>query len=187
MVKLISFTFVTLNGYFKGPQGDISWHKDNDPEKNDYANKGLDSDSTLIFGRITYEMMASFWPSPDAMKFNPKMAEGMNNADKIVFSRTLKKANWKNTKLVNGDMIEETKKLKKTSSKNLAIMGSGSIITQLAEHNLIDQYQLMVDPVVIGNGTPIFNNIKGKLDLKLVDSKIFKSGVVLLTYEQTKE
>ena len=89
MAKLISFTFVTLNGYYKGPQGDISWHKDDDPEKNDYAKKGAASDGILIFGRVTYEMMASYWPTPDAKKTDPETADGMNNRDKIVFSRTL--------------------------------------------------------------------------------------------------
>lgn len=109
------------------------------------------------------------------------MAEGMNKAEKIVFSGTLKKAGWNNTRVVNGPMAEEIKKLKQ-SDKDMAIMGSGSIITQLAEQGLIDEYQLMIDPIAIGQGTPVFNNIARPLELALTHTKIFKSGVVLLCY-----
>jgi len=181
MGKLLAFNFVTLNGFYKGSQGDVSWHKDNDPEKTEYALEGLKSGATLVFGRVTYEMMAAFWPSPDALKYAPAMAEGMNKAEKIVFSRTLKKADWNNTRIVSSNMAEEIKKLKQ-SGKDMALMGSGSIITQLAEQGLIDEYQLMIDPVVIGQGTPVFNNIAHKLELELIRTKTFKSGVVILSY-----
>lgn len=187
MAKLNSFTFVTLNGYYKGPQEDISWHKDNDPEKDSYAVKGAGSGGTLIFGRKTYDMMVAFWPTPAAEKSMPEVAKGMNNANKIVFSRTMKNADWKNTKIVKDDMIEEIKKLKKQSDKDLTIIGSGSIVGQLAEEGLIDQYLLMVDPIVIGEGTALFSNIHNNLHLKLVDSKIFKSGVLVLTYAPAKK
>ncbi len=99
MRKVSVFNFVTLNGYFKGPKGDISWHKYG-AEENEYAAKMLKSGNTLLFGRVTYEMMASYWPTPVAIKNDPIVAEGMNNADKIVFSRTLKKVEWNKTKLV---------------------------------------------------------------------------------------
>ena len=187
MAKLNSFTFLTLNGYYKGPKEDISWHKNDDPEKTEYANTSASSEGVLIFGRVTYEMMVSFWPTSQAMKQFPKVAEAMNNADKIVFSRKLKKADWKNTKVINGDMIEEIKKLKKTSGKTMTILGSGSILTQLAAENLIDEYRLMVDPVVLGKGTPLFKDIDAELDLKLINSKITKSGVLILTYESAKK
>ena len=186
MRKLTVFNFVTLNGYFKGPNEDISWHKDNDPEKKEYADEGLKSGSTLLFGRVTYEMMASFWPTPDAIKYAPVMAEGMNNADKIVFSRTLKNAGWNNTRILKNNIFEEIKKMKQMPGKDMTILGSGSIITQFAEEGLIDEYQFMVDPVVIGDGTPIFKDIKHKLDLKLTSTRTFKSGVVLLCYQQMK-
>jgi dihydrofolate reductase len=182
MRKLGVFNFMTLNGYFKGPNGDISWHR-HGGEENEYAMEGLQSGSTLLFGRVTYQMMASYWPTLDAKKSDPAVAEGMNNADKIVFSKTLKKAEWKNTRLVKDNMIEEVKKLKATPGNNLTLLGSGSIITQLAEHGLIDEYQFMVDPLALGDGTPIFKNLKHQLDLKLSNSRVFKSGAVLLSYE----
>ena len=187
MRKVTVFNFVTLNGYYKGPNGDISWHKDNDPEKNEYAAEGLKSGSTLLFGRVTYEMMASFWPTPDAIKFDPVMAEGMNNADKIVFSRTLKKAAWNKTRIVKDNIVEEVMKMKQVPGKDMTILGSGSIITQFAEEGLIDEYQFMVDPVVLGDGTPIFMNIRHPLELKLTSSRTFKSGVVLLCYQPIKK
>src|ERR1041385_3274587 len=184
MRKLSVFNFVTLNGYFKGANGDISWHR-HGTEENEYAAESLESESTLLFGRVTYEMMASYWPTPIAIKNDPIVAEEMNNAEKIVFSRTLKNAEWNNTSIMKDNIVEAIKKMKSDSSKtakDMTILGSGSIVCQFAEHGLIDEYQFMVDPVVIGNGTPIFSNIKNKLDLKLTSTKIFKSGVVLLCY-----
>ena len=106
----------------------------------------------------------------------------MNKAEKIVFSTTLKTADWKNTQLIKENIVEEVRKLKQSNGKNMTILGSGTIITQLAEANLIDSYQIMIDPVVIKNGTPIFNNIQCNINLKLIDTKTFKSGVVLLNY-----
>ena len=182
MGKLGAFNFVTLNGYFKGPKEDISWHK-HGAEESEYAAEGSKSGSTLLFGRVTYEMMASYWPTPDAFKNMPDVAAGMNSSDKIVFSRTLKNAGWSNTRLVKDKMVEEVKKLKK-AGKDMTLLGSGSIITQLAEHGLIDEYQIMVDPIALGEGTPLFKGIQHRLDLKLTNTKIFKSGVVLLCYER---
>lgn len=183
MRKLSVFNFVTLNGFFKGPHEDISWHKNDDPEKNEYAEASLQHDSTLLFGRVTYEMMKSFWPTENAMKFMPVMAEGMNKAKKFVFSNTLKKADWNNTTIISGDLFKQVKQMKQEEGNDMTILGSGSIITQFAEKGLIDQYQFMIDPIAIGKGTPIFKNLKHDLELKLIGSKIFKSGVVVLTYE----
>jgi dihydrofolate reductase len=182
MGKLGVFNFVTLNGYFEGANRDLSWHK-HGAEESEYAAKGAKSGSTLLFGRVTYEMMASYWPTPAAIASAPDVAEGMNRSDKIVFSRTLKKADWKNTRVVKDNIVEEIKKLKHVSGKDMTILGSGSIVTQFAELGLIDEYLIMVDPVALGNGTPIFKNIKHKLDLKLTETKTFKSGVVLLCYQ----
>ena len=182
MRKVSVFNFITLDGYFKGPKGDISWHR-HGAEENEYAAEGLSSESTLLFGRVTYQMMASYWPTPIAIKNDPIVAEGMNNAEKIVFSRTLKKADWNNTRLVKDNIAEEIRKMKQMPGKDMTILGSGSIVTQFAEQGLIDEYQIMVDPVVIGDGTPIFKDIKHKLNLKLTMTRTFKSGVVLLCYQ----
>jgi dihydrofolate reductase len=182
MGKVSVFNFVTLNGYFEGPKRDISWHR-HGVEENAYAVDAIKSGNMLLFGRVTYEMMANYWPTPLAMKNDPVVAEGMNKAEKIVFSRTLKKAEWSNTRLVKENLAEEIKKMKKMPGKNMTVLGSGSIVTQLAQLGLIDEYQIMVDPVLLGDGTPMFKGIKEKLDLKLIAAKTFKSGVILLSYE----
>jgi dihydrofolate reductase len=181
MRKLSAFTFVTLNGFFRGPKGDISWHRHGE-EENAYAIMLLQSGNTLLFGRVTYEMMAGYWPTPLALKNDPVVAAGMNTAEKIVFSRTLKKAHWQNTRLVRDDAVDAIRKLKQMPGKDMTLLGSGSILAQFAEQGLIDEYEIMLDPVVLGDGTPIMKGIKNKLDLKLTGTKTFKSGVVLLSY-----
>jgi dihydrofolate reductase len=110
------------------------------------------------------------------------VAEGMNNADKIVFSKTMKKAAWNNTRLMKDDIVNEIKKMKKAPGMDMTILGSGSIVTLFAEQGLIDEYQIMVNPVVLGDGIPLFKDMKIKLDLKLIATRPFKSGVVLLSY-----
>lgn len=182
MGKINVFNFITLNGFYKGPQEDISWHR-HGGEENEYSEENSNSGNTLLFGRITYEMMAGFWPTPQAKKDFKKVAEGMNNSPKIVFSKTLKKADWENTRIISSNIIKEISKLKEETDIQMTILGSGSIVTLFAEHGLIDDYQFMVDPVALGEGTPVFDGLKKKLDLKLVDSKTFKSGVVLLNYK----
>jgi dihydrofolate reductase len=182
MRKLSVFNFITLNGYFKGINEDISWHRHGD-EESAFASEGAQTQSVLLFGRKTYEMMASYWPTPQAMKDAPAVADGMNKSEKIVFSKTLTAATWKNTRLVKDNIVEEVRKLKQTAGNDLTVLGSGSIITQFAAAGLIDDFQFMVDPVVLGEGSTMFQGLPEKLDLKLTQTKSFKSGVVLLCYK----
>lgn len=109
MGKLTVFNFITLNGFYKGDNEDISWHQ-HGGEEAEYSEESLQSGSTLLFGRITYQMMESFWPTPMAAEAFPKVAQGMNQAEKIVFSKTLKKVKWNNSRLVKGNLIDEIKK-----------------------------------------------------------------------------
>lgn len=182
MRKLNVFNFVTLNGYFEGSNNDISWHR-HGAEENKFSDDSLKAEGILLFGRRTYEMMYSFWPTPMAAEQFPETAKGMNRSEKIVFSNSMKKAEWKNTKVIGGDIVAEMKRLKKTKGLDMVILGSGSIVTQFADAGLIDEYQIMIDPVAIGKGSTLFNGLKNKLDLKLTETKIFKSGVVLLCYK----
>lgn len=182
MGKLIAYNFTTLNGYFKGLDNDISWHRHGE-EENGFAADNLEAKATLLFGRVTYEMMAGFWPTSMAIESMPEVARGMNESEKIVFSTTLESAGWENTTLIKGDLIEAVRKLKAVPGKVMTILGSGSIIAQLAEARLIDEYQFMIDPVAIGEGTSSFHGLTRKLDLKLINHRVFKSGVVLLSYE----
>jgi dihydrofolate reductase len=182
MGRVDAFMLVTLDGYFEGPGRDISWHQ-HDAEGGEFALEGLKSVNTLLFGRVTYELMARYWPTSLAMSNDPTVAKGMNSADKIVFSRTMKKPEWINTRLVKGNMEEEIKKLKQTPGQNMTLLGSGSILTRLAQYGLIDEYQFMVVPVVLGKGTPIFNGLKGRLKLQLTSTRTFRNGNVLLCYQ----
>jgi dihydrofolate reductase len=186
MGKLGVFNFVTLNGFYKGANNDISWHSHGSGEESSFAEEGAQSGGTLLFGRVTYEMMAAWWPTDEAIKTMPVIADGMNKAEKIVFSTTLKKSDWNNTTIVKDNMAETVSKMKK-AGKNMTILGSGSIVSQLAEHGLIDDYQFMVDPVALGQGTSIFHGIKQPLKLDLIATRIFKSGVLLLTYRPSKK
>ncbi len=181
MAKLTTFNFITLDGYFKGPNNDISWHR-HGGEEAEFSLQNMSLGHTILLGRVTYEMMAGFWQSPQAAATMPEMARHMNDANKIVFSNTLSEATWKNTRIIKSNIAEEVRKLKLAEERDMTILGSGTIITLFTEHNLIDEYQLMVDPVAIGNGTPIFKGITRKLDLELTHSKKFLSGVILLCY-----
>lgn len=182
MRKLTAFDFISLNGFYKGPNEDISWHRHGE-EESAYSVEMMASNNILLFGRVTYEMMASYWPTPMAIEQNPEVADGMCRADKIVFSGTLNQAGWQNTILVKADMLAEVKRMKHTPGKDMTLLGSGNILTQLAEAGLIDEYQLMIDPVVLNEGVPIFSNIKHRLRFKLTGSRIFKSGTVVLSYQ----
>ncbi len=186
MSNLTVFNFVTLDGYFKGAKGDISWHT-HGIEENKYAGEMLKSNNTLLFGRLTYELMASYWTTPFALENDSVVAKAMNSADKIVFSRTLKKPKWENTKLIKNNIAQEIQKRKQEKGSDMTILGSGSIVTLCAEHGLIDEYQIMVDPVIIGKGTPMFKGLKHKQNLKLVKTKTFKTGVVLLCYQPSEK
>jgi dihydrofolate reductase len=185
MRKLIVFNHVTLDGYFVDINGDMSWAKADhqDEEWNAFVAGNASGEGVLVFGRITYELMASFWPTPLAMESMPVVAAGMNNMPKVVFSRTLNQVSWNNTKLVKSNMAAELRKMKKESGQGLVILGSGNIVSQLAQEGLIDEYQIVVNPVVLGKGRTLFDGVKEKLRLKLTKSRAFGNGNVLLCYE----
>jgi dihydrofolate reductase len=182
MATLSVFNFITLNGAFKGAKGDIQWHR-HGGEEAAYAAQGANSKSVLLFGRKTYQMMASWWPTPMAAQSMPDVARGMNASSKIVFSRTLKKATWENTRIIGGDPVKAIRRMKKEQEGFLTILGSGSIVTLCAEHGLIDDYKIMVDPVLMGSGTPLTKSLTHQVDLELVAHRVFRSGVVLLQYK----
>ncbi|MFZ0247179.1 dihydrofolate reductase family protein [Candidatus Binatus sp.] len=185
MRELVVFNNVTLDGYFAGVNGDFSWaHSGNDDaEFNAFVAENASGGGQLLFGRITYELMASYWPTPNAIQNDPIVADRMNSMPKVVFSRTLDKVSWSNTKLVKGDIASEIRKMKKQPGKGMAILGSGSIVSQLAPEGLIDEYQVVVNPVVLGKGRTMFDGIKEMLTLKLTKTRTFANGKVFLCYE----
>jgi dihydrofolate reductase len=183
MRKLIVFNMVSLDGFFVDGKGDMSWAHKHDAEWNAFVSGNASGNGVLLFGRKTYELMASYWPTPMALQNSPVVAKGMNDMPKIVFSRTLDKASWNNTKLVKDDLATEVRKLKQESGPDMVILGSGSIVSQLAEQNLIDEYQLAVSPIVLGKGRTLFETVKDKLNLKLTKSRTFGNGTVFVCYQ----
>ena len=182
MRKVILFNLTSLDGYFEGPDRDINWHNV-DEEFNEFAIQQTGEFGALLFGRVTYELMASYWPTEAAKRDDPLIAELMNSLPKIVFSRTLQKVEWENTKLVKRNFIEIVSELKNEDGKDVAILGSSDLAVTLMEHGLIDEFRVMINPVVLGNGKPLFQGIKSKLDLRLIKTRTFKSGNILLYYE----
>lgn len=182
MSKLMAFEHVSLDGYFVDADGDMSWAHKSDAEWNDFAAKNASGGGVLVFGRVTYEMMASYWPTPMAAEQNPAVANAMGKHPKIVFSRTLDEVTWENTKLIKGDLVEEIRKLKDVSDLDLVILGSGTIVSQLSQVGLIDEYQIIVNPIVLSSGRSLFEGVGHKLPLSLTSSRVFENGNVLLHY-----
>jgi dihydrofolate reductase len=183
MRKVLVFNMVSLDGYFVDGKGDMSWAHKNDDEWNAFASQNASGSGVLLFGRVTYQMMASYWPTPMAHQNSPAVAKGMNEMPKIVFSRTLDCATWNNTKLIKGDLATEVRKLKNETGPDMVILGSGSIVSQLAQKNLIDEYQLALNPIVLGKGRTMFETVDQKLNLRLTNSRTFGNGTVFTCYQ----
>ena len=179
MRKIIVSNYVSLDGFFAGPNGEIDWFVW-DEETEAYAKELAASIDTILFGRVTYELMVGYWPT--AATEDPIITKYMNNSPKIVFSRTLEKADWKNTRLLREIDPQEIRNLKEQPGKDLVIYGSGSIVSTLAQSGLIDDYRIFVNPVVLGNGKPLFVGLKERFKLNLLSTKTFRCGVVLLHY-----
>jgi dihydrofolate reductase len=183
MRKLFSFNMVTLDGFFEGPTPwDIAWHN-TDAEFGDFATQQLQTIDTILFGRRTYQGMASYWPSSEALESDPEIANAMNSISKIVVSTTLPSADWSNSHLIKDHVAEEIAKLKQQPGKDLAVFGSADLLSSLIRMNLVDEHRVMLNPVVLGKGTPLFKSVEEPLKLKLTGSRTFNNGNVLLTYE----
>lgn len=183
MRKLHVFNNVSLDGFFTDANSDMSWAHKHDEEWNAFASSNASGNGELLFGRVTYEMMAAFWPTPQAAAMLPKVAEGMNAMRKNVFSRTLDNVTWKNTALRKGDLVAEVTKLKSESGPDMVILGSGSIVSQLTQARLIDEYQLVVNPIVLGKGRTLFETVQDRVGVKITKSRSFQNGNVVLWYE----
>lgn len=182
MRKIIVFENVTVDGFMAGPNGELDWAI-HDDEVTRNSQEGQASIDLFLFGRVTYDMMAGFWPTPAGQAANPVFADVLNNAPKIVFSTTLKRADWQKTEVIRELDKDQLLALKQSPGKNMMIFGSGTIVNQLAGPGLIDEYQLMVNPVILGQGKPLFQAGPDKIDLKLVNTKTFNNGIVLLQYQ----
>ena len=181
MRKVIFQMMVSLDGYFEGPNREIDWHVVEE-EFNAYASDLLDSVDLLVFGRVTYQLMAGYWPTPHAIENDPVIASKMNALPKLVFSRKLDHVGWNNARLVKTNPAGELARLKQLPGKDIAIFGSSDLALTFIENNLIDEFRIFVAPVVLGAGKPLFKGINGKLDLKLAKTMTLKSGVAGLFY-----
>lgn len=182
MRKVIMFNMVTLDGFIAGPHGEIDWHNVGE-EFNQFAIDQLNGAGGLLFGRVTYDLMAGYWPTPDAITSDPLVANLMNQLPKVVFSRKLDKAAWQNTRLVKDDAVGEVAKLKQQPGNDLFVFGSANLAATLIQNDLIDEFRLMVNPVILGSGKPLFQNIRQPLKLKLLRTQPFRNSNVLLVYQ----
>jgi dihydrofolate reductase len=179
MRKIFLFMMTSLDGYFEGKNHDLSWHNV-DTEFSAFANKQLDDVDTLVFGRRTYDLMASFWPTQEAIRVDPDTATRMNSLQKIVFSHQSFVPAWGPT-----DMYSDVKTLsgiKQRPGKDIAVLGSSNLCLTLLSEDLLDEIRIMVNPVVIGEGTPLFSGIDHH-KFYLIDSRTFTDGNVLLRYK----
>lgn len=187
MTKMIVTMWTTLDGFIASADGELGWILGDD-EMSEYEIKMVSNADTIFFGRKTYQDFAGYWAkvpdNPKADDWEKTFADKINALKKIVFSKSLKKAEWSDSTILKKIVPEEIKQLKKESKKGIVIYGSASIIQELTKHELIDEYQFLVHPIILEKGIPLF---KGKVDLKLVKSEPFKSGVVLLTYQIGKK
>lgn len=181
MRKLIFFMLTSLDGFYEGAGHSIDWHNV-DEEFNEFANAQLDSVDMLLFGRVTYEMMAAYWPTEMALKNDQVTAAAMNSKAKVVFSRSLSSAAWQNTRLVKDNIAEEVMKLKAQPGKDLIIFGSSDLAVTLIQTGLIDEFRIMVNPLALGVGKSLFKGLQSRLNLELIKTRTFKSGNVLLYY-----
>lgn len=188
MRNVVLFMHISLDGFVAGPNGELNWIS-YDEELQKYAEGIVNTVGTPLYGRTTYQMMEAYWPTvlnnPAAKPHEIAHARWIENVEKIVFSKSLEKVEWNNTKLIKGNIVEEVSKLKQQPGKDLVIFGSPGLARSFMEMNLIDQYQLTLNPVLLGRGIPIFENIKSRSDLKLLSAKTLNSGVLGLHY-QTK-
>lgn len=188
MRKIITTTWTTIDGFIAGPKGEMNWIGEiYDEAMGKYEDDLVSSADTLLLGRVTYQSFAGSWPyvpdNPNASEGEKTYARKLNVMRKIVFSRTLASVEWNNSTLMQEAIPEQIAQLKHEDGRDILIYGSASIVQALTNFGLIDEYQILVHPVVLGSGKPLFQNIKDQVKLKLVNSKTHPSGVMVLYYQ----
>jgi dihydrofolate reductase len=182
MAKLILFNMLSADGFFEGKNRELDWHTV-DSEFIDFSIEQLRSADTLIFGRVTYNLMVNYWTNKEVEQNDPIVYRLMNSLDKVVFSTTLSSANWENTKLYHGQVKETVGYLKQKSQMNILVLGSANLTNTLSSLGVIDEYRFMISPIILGQGNSLFANAPRRSKLNLIAAKSFKSGNVLLRYE----
>lgn len=182
MPTISSFISLSLDGCYADADSGMGWAHNQDPEQAEFTRGNAKGESRLMFGRTTYEMMASFWPTPAATQTMPEVARAMNESPKIVVSRTLASANWQNT-TIEPDLIAGARKFKSDGGPGIVILGSGSIVAQLMDAGLLDELQVMLIPVSLGGGKRLFDGVARHINWKVADTRSFKAtGNTFLHY-----
>ncbi len=195
MRRIVMFNWLTTDGYFSGPDGNLDWVVP-DEEQAKAAARDIANCDTVLFGRRTYERFERFWrhaadnasTAPDPHRPGQRSREhrtiavALNEMTKLVFSRTLKDVTWKHARLLHELDPREIETMKSQPGKDMIVFGSGSIVSQLTQHGLIDEYQLAVCPILLGSGRPLFSDVTKSLRLDLLEAKAYPSGDVLLRY-----
>ncbi|HMA33628.1 MAG TPA: dihydrofolate reductase family protein [Chloroflexia bacterium] len=192
MRKIITSTWVTLDGFIAGPNGEMDWIGEiYDEAMGNYEYELVSAADTLLLGRVTYQSFAGSWPHvPD----NPQASEGekvyarkLNAMRKVVYSRTLERVEWNNSTLLREIVPDDIAKLKQEAGRDIVIYGSASVVRALTNLGLIDEYQILVHPVLLGGGKPLFQDLQDQVKLKLVQTRTHPSGVVVLSYQRRTE
>lgn len=188
MRKLIMWNVITLDGYFEGEQNwDLSFHSQIwGEELGEISIQQLQSADYLVFGRVTYEGMAAYWTTAEAASAEPEVAELMNNIPKIVFSKTLQSADWKNTTIISDNASEIIRRLKEQGGKDMFVFGSSILSETLSNDHLFDEYRIGIAPVILGSGRPLFKQGLIPINLQLDSTKILSTGGVILRYTKIK-
>lgn len=186
MGKIISFMHISLDGFVAGPSGEMDWIKI-DQELFDYVGKRISKGNTALYGRVTYQMMESYWPTaadkPTATKHDIEHSKWYKQVHKVVLSRTMEGVDLPNTTIINDNISDRLNQIKQESGNEILLFGSPTATHSLIQQNLIDGYWLFVNPIILGQGIPLFVDIKQKTKLKLLSTRQFTSGVTELNYE----
>jgi dihydrofolate reductase len=192
MRKIVSTMWTTLDGFVAGPNNEMDWiQRSFGPEMGVYEDDLINAADTLLLGRVTYESFAGSWPhvpdNPSVSEEEKAYARKLNAMRKVVISRSLDKVEWNNSSLVKDHIADEIQKLKQEPGKNILISGSPSIVQELTNLGLLDEYQVLVFPVILGKGKPYLQNIRTRVDLELVDCQKHTSGVILMIFHPVKK
>ena len=185
MRNIISFMHISLDGFVAGPNGEMDWIKV-DQEIFDYVGTRIGEGDTALYGRVTYQMMEDYWPTagdrPNATRHDIEHSRWYSKVNKVVLSRTMKDVGLTNTSVINENLSDRLNEIKQQAGEDILLFGSPTATHALIKLNLIDGYWLFVNPVILGRGVPLFVDVKGKIELKLLGTRRFTCGVTELNY-----